>query len=44
MSLLLIGMSHRTASLALRERYAVEDARPLLTKLVAKSGLPNRNG
>jgi glutamyl-tRNA reductase len=35
MSLLLVGMSHRTASLALRERYAVEDARPLLTKLIA---------
>jgi glutamyl-tRNA reductase len=35
MSLLLLGMSHRTAPLELRERYAVEDARPLLTKLLA---------
>jgi len=35
MSLLLLGMSHRTASVELRERYAVEDARPVLTKLVA---------
>jgi len=35
MSLLLLGMSHRTASVELRERYAVEDARPALTKLVA---------
>ena len=35
MSLLLLGMSHRTASVELRERYAVEDARPLLTKLIA---------
>jgi glutamyl-tRNA reductase len=35
MSLLVLGMSHRTASLALRERYAAEDVRPLLTKLVA---------
>jgi glutamyl-tRNA reductase len=35
MSLLLVGMSHRTASLELRERYAVEDPRPVLTKLVA---------
>ena len=35
MSLLLVGMSHRTATLALRERYAVDDPRPILTKLVA---------
>ena len=35
MSLLLLGMSHRTAPVELRERYAVEDARPVLTKLVA---------
>jgi glutamyl-tRNA reductase len=35
MSILLLGMSHRTASVELRERYAVEDARPVLTKLRA---------
>lgn len=35
MNLLLLGMNHRTASLALRERYAVTDPRPLLAKLVA---------
>jgi glutamyl-tRNA reductase len=35
MSLLLVGMSHRTASVELRERYAIEDPRPVLTKLVA---------
>jgi glutamyl-tRNA reductase len=34
-NILLLGMNHRTASLALRERYAVEDVRPALTKLVA---------
>lgn len=32
MKLLLVGMSHRTAPLALRERFAVEDPAPLLTK------------
>lgn len=35
MRLLLLGMSHRTAPLELRERYAVADPRPILTKLVA---------
>lgn len=35
MNLLLLGMSHRTAALALRERFAVEDPRPALCKLVA---------
>ena len=35
MSLLLVGMSHRTASLELRERFALEDPRPVLSKLVA---------
>jgi glutamyl-tRNA reductase len=35
MSLLLVGMSHRTASVELRERYAIEDPRPVLSKLVA---------
>ena len=35
MSVLLVGMSHRTASVELRERYAIEDSRPLLSKLVA---------
>jgi glutamyl-tRNA reductase len=35
MSLLLVGMSHRTASLELRERFATEDMRPVLSKLVA---------
>jgi len=35
MSLLLVGMSHRTASLELRERFATEDLRPVLSKLVA---------
>ena len=34
MSLLLVGMSHRTASVELRERYAIDDPRPVLTKLV----------
>jgi len=33
--LLLLGMNHRTAPLALRERFAVEDLRPVLAKLVA---------
>jgi glutamyl-tRNA reductase len=33
--LLLLGMSHRTAPLAVRERLAVEDPAPLLRKLVA---------
>ena len=35
MTLLVLGMSHRTASVELRERHAVEDARPVLSKLVA---------
>jgi len=35
MSLLLVGMSHRTASVELRERYAIEDPRAVLSKLVA---------
>lgn len=35
MNLLLLGMSHRTAPLELRERYAVSDVRPALGKLVA---------
>ena len=34
MNLLLIGMNHRTAPLALREHFAVEDVAPYLTKLV----------
>ena len=37
MSLLLVGMSHRTAALELRERFALEDPRPVLGKLVASS-------
>ncbi len=35
MKLLLLGMNHRTAPLELRERFAVEDVRPLLGKLAA---------
>jgi glutamyl-tRNA reductase len=35
MKLLLVGMSHRTAPLELRERFAVDDPRPALGKLVA---------
>jgi glutamyl-tRNA reductase len=35
MSVLLLGMSHRTASVELRERFAVDDPTPALTKLVA---------
>lgn len=35
MNILLLGMNHRTASLDLRERYAADDVRPLLTKLAA---------
>ena len=35
MRLLLLGMSHHTAPLAVRERLAVEDPAPLLRKLVA---------
>jgi glutamyl-tRNA reductase len=38
-NILLLGMNHRTASLTLRERYAVEDVRPLLTKLVADADI-----
>ncbi|MBM4382943.1 MAG: glutamyl-tRNA reductase [Deltaproteobacteria bacterium] len=34
MNLLLLGLSHRTAPLELRERYAVDDAQPALAKLV----------
>jgi len=34
-NILLLGMNHRTASLDLRERYAVDDVRPPLTKLTA---------
>ena len=34
MNLLLLGMNHRTAPLALREHYAVEDVAPALGKLV----------
>jgi glutamyl-tRNA reductase len=33
--LLLVGLSHRTASVELRERFAVDDAEPLLAKLRA---------
>jgi glutamyl-tRNA reductase len=33
-NLLLIGMNHRTAPLALREHYAVEDVAPALSKLL----------
>ena len=32
---LLLGMSHHTAPLALRERYAVSDPRPALARLLA---------
>ena len=35
MKILLVGMNHRTAPLALRERLAVDDPVPLLRKLVA---------
>ncbi len=35
MNILLLGMNHRTASLDLRERYAVDDVGPPLTKLAA---------
>lgn len=35
MKLLLVGMNHRSAPLALRERLAVDDPAPLLRKLVA---------
>lgn len=35
MRLLLIGLSHHTAPVDLRERFAVDDAEPLLAKLVA---------
>ena len=35
MNILLLGMNHRTASLDLRERYAVDDVRSPLTKLTA---------
>ena len=35
MNILLLGMNHRTASLDLRERYAVDDVLPPLTKLAA---------
>lgn len=34
MNLLLLGMNHRTAPLALREHYAVPDVAPVLSKLV----------
>ena len=33
MNLLLLGMNHRTAPLALRERFAVSEIAPVLTKL-----------
>ncbi len=39
MNLLLLGMSHRTASLELRERYAVGDLRPALEKLADSSDI-----
>ena len=39
MNILLLGMNHRTASLDLRERYAVEDVRPSLTKLAAEGDI-----
>ncbi|MDX1650576.1 MAG: glutamyl-tRNA reductase, partial [Myxococcota bacterium] len=35
MNLLLVGMSHHTASLEMRERYAVADAGPAVAKLAA---------
>jgi glutamyl-tRNA reductase len=35
MRLLLVGMNHRSAPVEVRERFAVEDPRPALTKLVA---------
>jgi glutamyl-tRNA reductase len=38
-NVLLVGMNHRTASLDLRERYAVADVQPLLTKLVADADI-----
>ena len=34
MNLLLLGMNHRTAPLALREHYAIDDVEPALSKLV----------
>ena len=39
MNLLLLGMNHRTAPLALREHYAVEDVAPALSKLVDDRGI-----
>jgi hypothetical protein len=33
-NLLLLGMNHRTAPLALREHYAIDDVEPALSKLV----------
>ncbi len=39
MRLLLVGISHHTAALELRERFAVRDPAPLLTKLVADDAI-----
>lgn len=39
MRLLLIGMNHRTAPLALRERFAVDDVAPPLVKLVGSEAI-----
>jgi glutamyl-tRNA reductase len=38
-NILLLGMNHRTASLDLRERYAVDDVRPPLGKLAADADI-----
>ncbi len=35
MKILLLGMNHRSAPLAIRERFAVDDLGPALRKLVA---------
>jgi glutamyl-tRNA reductase len=37
--ILLLGMNHRTASLDLRERHAVDDVRPPLSRLVAEKDI-----
>ena len=34
MRLLLVGMNHESASVEVRERFAVDDAAPVLAKLV----------
>ena len=37
MKLLLVGMSHRTAPLELRERFAVDDPAPIITKWIREA-------